>query len=84
MAKQDLAEPAKETPEPERTVAAIQPDAPVSTASDAPAVLDAAPKPDTQTVAAVERQAMPDLEASATEPLIPEPDTTASVDAPGR
>ena len=76
LAKQDLAEPAKETPEPERTVAAIQPDAPVTAASDAP-ILDAppeAPKPETPTVAAVETQAIPDLEASAAEPLIPEPD----------
>jgi hypothetical protein len=84
LAKQDLAEPAKETPEPERTVAAIQPDAPVSAASDAP-ILDApseAPKPETPTVAAVEVQAIPDLEASAAEPLIPEPDTTASIAAP--
>ena len=81
LAKQDLAEPAKETPEPERTVAAIQPDTPVTTASDAP-ILDAppeAPKPETPTVAAVETQAIPDLEASAAEPLIPEPDTTASI-----
>ena len=84
LAKQDLAEPAKETPEPERTVAAIQPDAPVTTASDAP-ILDAppeAPKPETPTVAAVETQAIPDLEASAAEPLIPEPDTTASIATP--
>ena len=76
LAKQDLAEPAKETPEPERTVAAIQPDAPVTAASDA-TILDAppeAPKPETPTVAAVEPQAVPDLEASAAEPLIPEPD----------
>jgi hypothetical protein len=84
LAKQDLAEPAKETPEPERTVAAIQPDTPVTTASDAP-ILDAppeAPKPETPTVAAVETQAIPDLEASAAEPLIPEPDTTASIATP--
>jgi len=84
LVEQDLAEPAKETPEPERTVAAIQPDAPVSTASDAP-ILDAppeAPKPETPTVAVVEPQISPDLEASAAEPLIPEPDTTASIAAP--
>jgi hypothetical protein len=82
---QDLTEPAKETPEPESTVAAIQPDAPVSAAADAPAILDApaeAPKSETPTVAAIEPQARPDLEASAAEPLIPESDTTASVDAP--
>ena len=82
--KPDSAEPAKDTPEPERTVAAIQPDAPVTTASDAP-ILDAppeAPKPETPAVAAVETQAIPDLEASAAEPLIPEPDTTASIAAP--
>jgi hypothetical protein len=79
-----LAEPDKETPEPERIVAAIQPDAPVSTASDAP-ILDAPsepPKPETPIVAAVETQAIPDLETSAAEPLIPEPDTTASIAAP--
>jgi hypothetical protein len=84
LAKQDLAEPAKETPEPERTVAAIQPDAPVTTASDVP-ILDAPPeaaKPETPTVAAVETQAIPDLQASAAEPLIPEPDTTASIATP--
>jgi hypothetical protein len=84
LTKQDLAEPAKETPEPERTVAAIQPDAPVTTASDAP-ILDAppeAPKLETPTVAAVATQATPDLEASAAEPLIPEPDTTASIATP--
>jgi hypothetical protein len=84
LAKQDLAEPDKETPEPERIVAAIQPDAPVSTASDAP-ILDAPsepPKPETPIVAAVETQAIPDLETSAAEPLIPEPDTTASIAAP--
>jgi hypothetical protein len=84
VTKQDLAEPAKETLEPERTVAAIQPDAPVGAASDAP-ILDAppeAPKPETPTVAAVETQAIPDLEASAAEPLIPEPDTTASIATP--
>ena len=84
LAKQDLAEPARETPEPERTVAAIQPDAPVSAASDAP-ILDApseAPKPETPAVAAVEPQVPRDLEASAAEPLIPEPDTTASIAAP--
>ena len=65
-AEQDLAEPAKETAEPERTVAAIQPDAPANAASDAP-TLDAAPeapKPETPAVAAVERQAIPDLEPS--------------------
>jgi hypothetical protein len=84
LAKPDLAEPAKETPEPERTVAAIQPDAPVSTASDAP-ILDApseAAKPETPTVAAVEPQAIPELEASSAEPLIPEPNTTASIATP--
>jgi hypothetical protein len=84
LAKQDLAEPAKEIPEPEHTVAAIQPDPPASAASDAP-ILDApaeAPKPETPAVAAVEPQAIPDLEASAAEPLIPEPDTTASIAAP--
>jgi hypothetical protein len=84
LAKQDLAEPAKETAEPERTVAAIQPDAPANAASDAP-ILDAAPeapKPETPAVAAVERQAIPDLEPSVAEPLIPEPDSTASIAAP--
>jgi len=84
LAKLDLAEPAKETPEPERTVAAVQPDAPVSAASDAP-ILDAppeAPKPEIPAVAAVEPQVSRDLEASAAEPLIPEPDTTASIAAP--
>jgi len=83
-AEQDLAEPAKETAEPERTVAAIQPDAPANAASDAP-TLDAAPeapKPETPAVAAVERQALPDLEPSVAEPLIPEPDSTASIAAP--
>jgi hypothetical protein len=83
-AEQDLAEPAKETAEPERTVAAIQPDAPANAASDAP-ILDAAPeapKPETPAVAAVERQALPDLEPSVAEPLIPEPDSTASIAAP--
>jgi hypothetical protein len=83
-AKQDLAEPAKETPEPERVVAAIQPDAPASAAADAP-IFDAppeAPKPETPAVAAVEPQVSPDLEATAAEPLIPEPDTTASIAAP--
>jgi hypothetical protein len=83
-AEQDLAEPAKETAEPERTVAAIQPDAPANAASDAP-ILDAAPeapKPETPAVAAVERQAIPDLEPSVAEPLIPEPDSTASIAAP--
>jgi hypothetical protein len=84
LTKPDLAEPAKETPEPERTVAAIQPDAPVSAASDV-SIIDAppeAPRPETPTVAAVEPQATPDLEASAAEPLIPEPDTTASIATP--
>ncbi len=84
LAKQDLAEPAKETAEPERTVAAIQPDAPANAASDAP-ILDAAPeapKRETPAVAAVEWQAIPDLEPSAAEPLIPEPDSTASIAAP--
>jgi hypothetical protein len=80
---QDLTEPAKETPEPESTVAAIQPDAPVSAAADAPAILDApAPKSETPTVAAIEPQARPDLEASAAEALIPDSDSTASIDAP--
>ena len=89
----ELTEPAKEQPEPESTVAALQPDAPVSVppdapssaASDAPAKLDTpaeAPKPATQAVAAVQPQATPELEASTAEALIPEPDTTASVDAP--
>ena len=56
----------------------------MTTASAAP-ILDAppeAPKPETPAVAAVEPQATPDLEASAAEPLIPEPDTTASIAAP--
>jgi hypothetical protein len=82
---QDLTEPAKETPEPESTVAAIQPDAPMSAAADAPAILDSpaeAPKSETPTVAAIEPQARPDLEASAAEALIPESDSTASIDAP--
>jgi hypothetical protein len=93
----ELTEPAKEQPEqqaePESTVAALQPDAPVSVvpdapssaASDAPAKLDTpaeAPKPATQAVAAVQPQATPELEASAAEALIPEPNTTASIDAP--
>jgi len=84
LAKQDLAEPAKETAEPERTVAAIQPDEPANAASDAP-ILDAAPeapKRETPAVAAVEWQAIPDLEPSAAEPLVPEPDSTASIAAP--
>ena len=91
---QELTEPAKEPAEPESTVAALQPDAPVnvapdapsSAASDTPAKLDTpaeAPKPATQAVAAVQPQATtPELEASTAEALIPEPDTTASVDAP--
>jgi hypothetical protein len=95
----ELTEPAKEQPEPESTVAALQPDAPVSVppdappnaASDAPAKLDIpakldspaeAPKPATQAVAAVQPQATPELETSTAEALIPEPDTTASVDTP--
>ena len=85
MPTQELAEPAKEATEPETTVAAVQPDAPVSVAPDAPAPLDAPAeprKPATQAVAAVNPQATPDLEASAAEALIPEPDSTASVDAP--
>jgi hypothetical protein len=84
LAKQDLAEPAKETPEPERAVAAIQPDAPVSAASDAPILgtPPEAPKPETATIAAIEPQVSPDLEASAAEPLIHEPDTAASIAAP--
>lgn len=82
---QDLAEPAKETPEPESTVAAIEPTAPVSAAADAPASLDALaepPKPRAPAIASVEPQATPDLEPSTAEALIPEPDTTASVGAP--
>ena len=85
LSKQDLAEPTKETTEPESIVATVQPDAPVSAAPDAPATLDAPtelPKPTTQTVAAVDPQATPDLEASAAEALLPEPDTTASVAGP--
>jgi hypothetical protein len=93
----ELTEPAKEQPEqqpePESTVAALQPDAPVSVppdapssaVSDTPAKLDTpteAPKPATQAVAAVQPQATPELEASTAEALIPEPDTTASVDTP--
>ena len=84
LVEQNLIEPAKETPEPESTVAAIQLDVPVGAALEAP-VLDAPPearKPETPTVAAIEPQATPDLEANAAEPLIPEPDTTASIDAP--
>jgi hypothetical protein len=82
LVEQDPAEPAKDTPEPERMVAAIQPDAPVSTPSNAP-ILDAPPEtPKPPAVAAIEPQATPDLEASAAEPLIPEPDTTASIAAP--
>ncbi len=88
----ELTEPAKEQPETENTVAAPQPDAPTSVspdapssaASDTPAKLDTpaeAPKPATQAVAAVQPQATPELEASTAEALIPEPDTTASVDA---
>ena len=80
LAEKDV-EPAKEPAEPESTVAAIQPDAQVS----APASLDAAaeaPKPAIPTVAAVAPQATPDLEASAAEALVPEPDTTASINAP--
>jgi hypothetical protein len=88
LSKQDLAGPAKETPEPPSTVAAIEPDAPVSAAADAPASLDAPAepaKPNAPTVAAVEPQAPPpNLETSAAEALIPEPDTTASVGAPGQ
>jgi hypothetical protein len=90
---QELTEPAKEQAEPESTVAALQPDAPVSVApdaspsaaSDAPANVATpaeAPKPSTQAVAAIQPQATPELEASTAEALIPEPDTTASVDAP--
>ena len=41
-----------------------------------------APKPETPTVAVIEPQISPDLEASVAEPLIPEPDTTASIAAP--
>ena len=93
----ELTEPAKEQleqqPEPESTVAALQPDAsvsvapnaPSSVASDAPAKLETpaeAPKPATQAVAAIQPQATPELEASTAEALIPEPDTTASIDAP--
>jgi len=81
---QDLVEPAKEVTEPETTVAAIEPDAPVSAAPEAPAKLDApaeAPKAETTIVAAIEPQARPNLEANTAEPLLPEPDTTASIDA---
>jgi len=87
LAKQDLAEPAKETPEPPSAVAAIEPDAPVSATTDSPASLDAPaepPKPNAPAVATVEPKATPDLEASAPEALLPEPNTTASVPVPGQ
>jgi len=89
----ELTEPAKEPAESESAVAALTPDAPVSAApeappsaaSDAPAKPDTpaeAPKPATQAVAAVQPQVTPEIEASTAEALIPEPDTTASVDVP--
>jgi hypothetical protein len=95
LAKQDLAEPAKETPEPPSAVAAIEPDAPVSATTDAPvsattnspASLDAPaepPNPNAPAVATVEPKATPDLEASAPEALLTEPNTTASVPVPGQ
>jgi hypothetical protein len=82
--EQNLAEPAKQTPESESTVAAIQPNTAATPAPDAPASLDAPAEtsnPNTPAVAAIERQAIPDLEASAAEPLIPEPDSRVSVAA---
>ena len=70
---------------PSRSLPSSDPaDAPVSTARTpraATPVRSTSPKP--QSLPRVEPQAIPDLEASAAEPLIPEPDTT-SVDAPRR
>jgi hypothetical protein len=84
LPKQELAEPAKESTEPERTVAAVQPDAPapLDVAPDATPPSTEPAKPSAQAVAAVTPQATPEPEASTAEPLLPEPDTTASVDKP--
>jgi hypothetical protein len=91
----ELTEPAKEPAEPQSSVAALTPDTPASAAPEAPpnvvpdipAAADApaeAPKPATQAVAAVQPQVTPEIEASTAEALIPEPDTTASVDVPNQ